>query len=239
MDGVKLEESGFESALKENAKGVQIGAKIDDFVLRLKRRTFTNSFELTRETLSLLRLVVNYVRWSSPADIFPHIRAFARRLERARPNALVVGNASRRVMHLVREEYLRMLKENGADISLLKRKSFDESVPVSTERFLPSREIAMGGHFGNAVADVNLRSVVVEGITEMLEEMDNLVEPISKQALEHVHADDVVLVFGYSSTVEVFLAAARRKRVFKVFVVEGAPQYSGHKMAKKIVFIGY
>ena len=40
--------------------------------------------------------------------------------------------------------------------------------------------------------------------------------PICEQALDHVHSDECVLVYGYSSAVDVFLKAAGRESKFQV-----------------------
>ena len=82
--------------------------------------------------------------------------------------------------------------------------------------------------------------------------MKNAHKNIADQALEHIHADDVILTFGHSRTVEQFLKAAgllngvcicmiylslsslrciARKRKFKVFVAQTAPSFAGHTMA--------
>ena len=40
--------------------------------------------------------------------------------------------------------------------------------------------------------------------------------PICEQALDHVHSDECVLVYGYSSAVDLFLKAAGRESKFQV-----------------------
>ncbi len=53
------------------------------------------------------------------------------------------------------------------------------------------------------------------------------------QALEHIHANEVILTVGRSHTVEQFLkAAAAKKRSFQVIVAEcGPPGFGGQEMA--------
>jgi translation initiation factor eIF-2B subunit beta len=77
-----------------------------------------------------------------------------------------------------------------------------------------------------------LRADLLQSVTELITlELNNLRAPIAAQALEHVHADEVILTYGRSKTVEEFLMAARKKREFKVIVAESAPHFSGHEMA--------
>lgn len=48
---------------------------------------------------------------------------------------------------------------------------------------------------------------------------------IAAQASEHIHANEIILTIGKSTTVEKFLKSAAKSRKFQVIVVEGAPQY--------------
>jgi translation initiation factor eIF-2B subunit beta len=64
-----------------------------------------------------------------------------------------------------------------------------------------------------------------------VEELDNLHEPIMEQSLEHIHANEIMLTYGKSETVEEFFKAARKKREFKVIVAESAPMFQGQEMA--------
>jgi Initiation factor 2 subunit family len=48
--------------------------------------------------------------------------------------------------------------------------------------------------------------------------MDNIYGPISDQAQEHIHADECILTYGHSTTVELFLKAAARKRRFQLII---------------------
>lgn len=76
-----------------------------------------------------------------------------------------------------------------------------------------------------------IRGVVIEGITEAIDELDNMSVPIQEQALDHIHANEVILTFGQSKTVEEFLKAAAKRRKFEVIVVETAPAFVGHDTA--------
>lgn len=78
---------------------------------------------------------------------------------------------------------------------------------------------------------VQLRNAVVHSINELYEEIDNLYAPISEQAQEYIHADEVIFTWGHSALVEHFLKAAAKKRRFYVIIAEGGPQLEGHKLA--------
>jgi len=82
------------------------------------------------------------------------------------------------------------------------------------------------------VADLKER--VFEIIDELLMELDSASEEISKQALEHIHANEIVLTIGRSRTVERFLKFAAKTRKFSVIVAEAGPVFSGQAMAASL-----
>lgn len=74
---------------------------------------------------------------------------------------------------------------------------------------------------------------VIESINDLIEDLGESEQLIADQSLEHVHAKEVILTFGYSHSVECFLTTCclRQKRSFSVIVAEGAPKYGGQHMA--------
>jgi len=85
----------------------------------------------------------------------------------------------------------------------------------------------------------DLRQSVMEAIQEMMSEMEDLHKNINEQAIQHIHAGEIILTYALSKTVELFLkAAAAKKRNFQVIVCEGAPHFGGHAMAKSLAEAG-
>merc|ERR1711991_555331 len=78
----------------------------------------------------------------------------------------------------------------------------------------------------------NLKQPVLEALRTFIDDMSELHETISRQALNHIHEHEVVLTFGRSKTVLEFLKAAARKRTFSVIVAESAPSMQGRHTAK-------
>jgi translation initiation factor eIF-2B subunit beta len=76
-----------------------------------------------------------------------------------------------------------------------------------------------------------MRQNVIAAINELNDEMDNVYGPICEQATEHIHADEVILTYGNSLTVELFLKSAARKRKFQVIIAEDGTSLDGHKLA--------
>mmetsp|Transcript_25738 Transcript_25738/g.36878 ORF Transcript_25738/g.36878 Transcript_25738/m.36878 type:complete len:486 (+) Transcript_25738:85-1542(+) len=89
------------------------------------------------------------------------------------------------------------------------------------------------------VVRTELRQAIMEAIQEIANELEDLHKNINDQATNHIHADEVILTYARSETVELFLkAAAAKKRKFQVIVCEGAPHFGGHSMAKSLAMAG-
>lgn len=106
----------------------------------------------------------------------------------------------------------------------------------------------------------------MEGIAELVDEIDSLHVNIADQAMEYIHTEyvvasvaqqinynlltlisvscgfttnsEVILTFGLSLSVEAFLKTAAKKRSFKVIVVESAPSLNGQRMAHALAESG-
>ena len=72
-------------------------------------------------------------------------------------------------------------------------------------------------------AQDNIKADVIEGIREILDELDVVDEQIAANALENIHNDEYILTHSSSLTVQRFLLAAARKRKFTVIHVESYP----------------
>lgn len=75
-------------------------------------------------------------------------------------------------------------------------------------------------------------------MNDLLEELKDIDATIAMHAPEHIHANEIILTFGYSRTVAAFLRRAREKREFQVIVAEGAPTLQGYTMANELATFG-
>ncbi|MCJ1389224.1 GCD complex subunit gcd7 [Xylographa bjoerkii] len=79
----------------------------------------------------------------------------------------------------------------------------------------------------NALAALNsakdLRAEVIEGIEEIIDELDQVDDQIAGYALEHIHSNEIILTHGSSATVQKFLLKAATKRKFTVIHAEAFP----------------
>lgn len=62
----------------------------------------------------------------------------------------------------------------------------------------------------------DMRQSVMAAVNELNDELDAVYGPISELAQDHIHADECILTYGYSYTVELFLRAAAKKRRYQV-----------------------
>ena len=69
----------------------------------------------------------------------------------------------------------------------------------------------------------DVKAEVLDGIREMLDELDQVDDQIAEMALEHIHSNEIILTHTSSMTVQKFLLTAARKRKFTVVHVEAYP----------------
>ena len=82
----------------------------------------------------------------------------------------------------------------------------------------------------------NLKADVIEGIRELLDELDQADDQIAAYALDHIHSNEIILTHASSMTVQKFLLAAARKRKFTVVHVEAYP--NDHDEAHTMILSG-
>eukprot|EP01079_Euglenida_sp_SAG-EU17-18_P001723 gene1723-2894_t len=75
-------------------------------------------------------------------------------------------------------------------------------------------------------------------LADLVEEIQGVYKDVAELSTDHIVPGEIILTFGYSKTVSVFLRTAARKIRFDVFVVEGHPQPAGHRMAKELTAAG-
>jgi translation initiation factor eIF-2B subunit beta len=127
-----------------------------------------------------------------------------------------VGNMVRRVLKLIREESSN--SEDHSDQVDSLRMNVAANVRCDSLRPIPE-----------------LKNRLLEGFEELNTELEVASEEIAEQALQHIHANEVILTLGKSQTVEQFLiSAADKGRKFQVIVAECAPNYQGQMLARSL-----
>lgn len=77
------------------------------------------------------------------------------------------------------------------------------------------------------------KAEIVEGIQEILEEVEQADDQIAGYSLEHIHSNEIILTHKASTTVQKFLLKAAVKRRFTVVHAEGFP--NGHEFTHATV----
>jgi translation initiation factor eIF-2B subunit beta len=72
-------------------------------------------------------------------------------------------------------------------------------------------------------ANLDLKGEVMDGIRELQDELEQSDEQIASVALEHIHANEIILTHTASTTVQKFLLSAAKKRKFTVVHAETHP----------------
>eukprot|EP00944_MAST-04C_sp_MAST-4C-sp1_P011955 g11955.t1 len=225
--------------------------KYSQLVTALRRGALSGSYNVARQTSVLLRKVIGQTRWESGAMLIELIRAIGRGLVSAQPVELALGNITRRILYIVRQEYKSILKEqeeerkysNSGGSSVATNVA---SLSINTSSGDPGKSMSTTGSL-NTILNKNeevdytqnmpeLRRNVIEGVLELMNELDNLYGPIAEQSQRHIHSGEIILTYGRSRTVAHFLKAANSKKnlSFEVLVAEAAPSMGGHVMAASL-----
>ncbi|EPS42998.1 hypothetical protein H072_3022 [Dactylellina haptotyla CBS 200.50] len=81
--------------------------------------------------------------------------------------------------------------------------------------------------------DKDIRGDVIDGIKEIMEELDVVDEQLALASEQHIHANEIVMVLGSSITLQRFLMKAAIKRKFIVVMVETYP--NDHKDTQEVL----
>lgn len=197
-----------------------IADRMETFIANLPKGKgeMMDSYEVCKRTIDILRRLISQTKWMNAQELLQIIRTEGKKLIAADRTESSIANMVRRVLKIIREEFVSANKDSA-----------EMDVPLDD----------------SAAADIdytqscpNLKGKVIEGINELLQEIEGCVDNIANQALEHIHADETIMTFGRSRTVEAFLKKAAKKRKFHVICAEGEPLMKGHLLAKNLAEVG-
>ncbi|KAI9030797.1 hypothetical protein CLU79DRAFT_731532 [Phycomyces nitens] len=231
-------------------------AQVESFISRLKRRQVIGSYEVAKETAVLLRQAVSTTRWKDVNSIIETITELGGRLAMAQPKELAVGNIVRRVLKVIREVAQGELEDGVADVDeddsegytseeedvALKGKlqsstssivsSLNERPPLITQSSMFRLLADVGPKSDEKKGNYNLKPLIIQEINEeIIADLESVYKGIADQAVDYIHANEVIMTIGRSRTVEKFLRRAAEHRKFQVIVAETSPTYQGHQMA--------
>lgn len=206
----------------------------------------TDRLSLVTRTLELLKVLIGSTRWKNAAELLLLLRGIGRELHAFGGfREPTIGNVVRRVMAAVREE--AMEKGDRASQRSTNRPSMQSILWANPQHHRSSNSnSSINSHFEDGDLPANFyversdfKQNLMEAIQEIMLDLEDTHKNINDQALSYIHADEVILTYGKSKTIEAFLKTAfAKKRNFQVVVCEGAPNMDGHEMAKSLSSVG-
>ncbi|XP_071448139.1 translation initiation factor eIF2B subunit beta [Hetaerina americana] len=199
----------------------EINGCISEFVIHVKQGRYSGSLLLASKTVELLKKIMTLQDWKTAKELIDLITTSGKVLMTSLPFQSTVGNIVRRVLKIVREEYVAALK--------------NEQEELDPQESLHKIVTSEGSLDDNYTEDVpSLKPSIFEHIGEFEMELETSADNIAQQACEHIHPNEIVMTIGMSSAVEAFMLNASMKRKFEVIVAECAPFFHGHNLARSL-----
>ena len=205
---------------------------VSEFVRVTRRQEPAPSRQVADRTLELLRQLVSEPGWRQTAQLVSCVRAAGRRLAAELPTQPAVGTLVCRLLKMAREEHDAHESRPHSEVHEPRPPGAQSQVDSLHRRLTAGRGPAPAADLSSELT--GLRANLLAGLDELQTELDASAENIAREALSHIHADDVVLTSGRCATVLAFLRRAARERAFHVLVVEGAPFGSGRQLAAEL-----
>ena len=186
---------------------------------------------LTRRTVDFLKTMIGSTRWRNPAQLVALLRGLGRELHSAGGfREPAIGNVVRRIIAAVREEVMNGTTADDQDGTISSSKprskndrSLESMLWALPQHVKPSRGVmiqqpqqrtqrseSMSDDFIET-SDLpppffqnrpDLKQSVMEAITEITSDLEDLHKNINDQATSHIHAGEIILTYGRSKTVE-------------------------------------
>lgn len=205
----------------------------------LKRRQIRASRTCAVATAHLLRQVVKTHRAGDVSRLIETVREVGQRLISAQHKELAIGNILRRILRVIRDEAeeereWETTAVDDAEVGSRTDTSMGDNItsadnsdtlpqPTPGPNLSPSLYQASEKAPYNTEATKDIRAEIVDGIDEIIDELDQVDEQIAGYALEHIHSNEILLTHASSITVQKFLSKAAAKRKFTLFHAESFP----------------
>lgn len=203
---------------------------ITTFISDLKRRKIVGSHDVALATANLLLRFISATRWNHTSELISEIRALGANLIRAQPREFACGNVVRRVLAIIREiENQDKTPESG----------FESEVMGSMFNLLSSNK--PDPEEKQKTKNRDTKADIIEGIQELIDEVDNNDDTIGAMSLDMIHENEVLLTpTPESKTVKDFLIRAAQKRKFSVLITDSFPNgvEKSHSLAKELSALG-
>lgn len=181
---------------------------------------------VTSRTLELLKKIIGGTKWKSAAQLLLLLRGLGREMHSVGGfREPAIGNVVRRIMAALREEALNEATSSTPSPSS-KTAASDAPRRMSLQTMLWATPQPVKGpahrrsdSFSSEADSFHmdmpssyyaerpeLKQAVMEAIAEISSDLEDMHKYIDDQALSHIHADEVILTYGRSKTVEMVSA---------------------------------
>lgn len=214
---------------------------IDPVVSNLKRHQVEGGKNIGLTVAQLLMKVISAARWSNIYDLIELVREVGVIIHNAYPRKIIPDNVVRRVLALIRDE---IEPEQPATTSNTTTLNPSENNPMMSSMF---SLLSTNSTKNESIKEQKLpqlkrqtsdmRSIIIQGIRDLIDEISNVNEGIETMAVDLIHDGEVLLTPTPSSdTVIHFLIKASAKRKFSVVVTENYPNEikAAHKFVKTL-----
>lgn len=218
----------------------EILALIDPVVSTLKRHQVEGHKEIALTIAQLLMKVISAARWSNIYDLIELIRQVGVIIHNAYPRKVISDNVVRRVLALIRDE----IEPEQLTATTNTNTTTTENNPMMSSMF---SLLSTNNNKNESIKEQkqpqlkkqtsDMRSIIIQGIRDLIDEISNVNEGIENMAVDLIHDGEVLLTPTPSSdTVIHFLIQASAKRKFSVVVTENYPNEikAAHKFVKTL-----
>ena len=190
---------------------------VQEFQATLKQSCHLGSFDIARSVVLLLRKLVGKVSWTNAKQLIDCVKSLGNSLFESNPSEVII-NMVKRVSKLIREEYFEAIGTNNEGGSSL------QTILMANNQSCDDLTVHVP----------NLKSAVIDSINELISELETSRSNIALKASEYIHSNEIIMTYGKSRTVELFLKKASIRRRFSVIVAECAPFFHGQELAKSL-----
>lgn len=172
--------------------------------------------------------------------LIERVREVGQRLVSTQHKELAIGNILRRILRVIRDEVeeereweITAVDDIESKTRIDTQREGDNITSTDNDNTLPEPtpepslssppHQASDAASSTSKATKDIRAELVDGIDEIIDELDQVDEQIAGYALEHIHSNEILLTHTSSITVQKFLLKAAAKRKFTLFHAESFP----------------
>ncbi|XP_065206969.1 translation initiation factor eIF2B subunit beta [Planococcus citri] len=189
---------------------------LQQFIRDVKLEKVKGSYKVAYAVVELFSSLVTQEEWTTAKDLITLMKICGKMLVAELPLQISAENMVLRLLKIVRDEYTAACHQQE-----------ELDVQESLHKIVTSEEEV--DDFSKPIKE--LKESILDHISEFQTELETSIENITKEAIKHIHTNEIILTIGRSAIVESFLKEAAKYRKFEVIVCECASHNYGRDMA--------